>query len=86
MKIELDLTPKEVALLREGMDNLPLRPFAPIVVKVLLALPLEDVPPELHTEGVTIAKLSNGMTLEAHTRKGKAMLPTLIAHLTGTKQ
>jgi hypothetical protein len=87
VEIKLEMTPKEVALLREGMDQLPLQPFAPVILKVLMALPLEDVPAELHTEGVTIkAELPNGMTIEAFTDKGKAMLPYVVKTLSRMKQ
>jgi len=40
MKIQLDLTPNEIELLRQAMDSIPLRPYAPIICKVLLALPI----------------------------------------------
>ena len=41
-RIELELTPKEIEQLREVMDAQPLRPYAPLIVKVLKALPLDN--------------------------------------------
>lgn len=40
MKIELYLTGHEIDQLRELVDNAPLNPYAPVIVKVLAALPL----------------------------------------------
>lgn len=40
MKIELYLTGHEIDQLREIMDNAPLNPYAPVIVKVLAALPI----------------------------------------------
>ena len=42
IRIELELTPKEIDQLREVMDNQPLRPYAPLILKVLNALPFES--------------------------------------------
>lgn len=40
MKIEFYLTGYEIQQLREIIDNAPLNPYAPVIVKILAALPL----------------------------------------------
>lgn len=40
MRIEFYLTGHEIQQLREIMDNAPLNPYAPVIIKVLAALPL----------------------------------------------
>jgi len=99
MKIELDLTPKEIEQFRQMLDEAPGHGRWTLITKVLIALPLDEVPPELHTEGVTIQAaqpatfaeasacvLGTEMRITALTEKGKEFLPTLLANLTGTKQ
>lgn len=84
-----DLTSEDIDQLRELIDALPLRTHAPLIYKVLRALPIfrpADLAPKATLAESLTHVLGTEMRITAHTEAGKAMLPTLIAHLTGTKQ
>ena len=42
MKLELNLTPQQIELLREGLDELPLAKYITVIVPLLEQLPLES--------------------------------------------
>jgi hypothetical protein len=92
VNIQLALTPKEIELLRQAMDSLPLRPYAPIICKVLLALPIFDLPEsaartpsgadaDLRAHTLPVSPGGGFFTLHALTPQGEAKLPEIEALL-----
>lgn len=83
--IELDLTAKEIEQLREVMDALPLNPFAPLINKVLAALPFtESAGPTSAGTAVVPGPDSPGFQLHACTEKGRERLPDVLRRLLQT--
>lgn len=80
MKIELELSEKMVGQLRTVLDNLPLSRYAGLIVAVLPQLPLSAVDPA-HDADATVALTplgaAVGLSLTAHTPKGRERLPDL---------
>lgn len=84
MKLTLDLTPAQIDLLREGLDELPLAKYISIIVPMLEQLPITesdvstargnaDRPPApLASVGV-----AGGLRMTAYTRDGVMALPAL---------
>ena len=88
MNIQLDLTPNEIELLRQAMDSIPLRPYAPIICKVLLALPIFDLPEsaartpsgadaDLRAHTLPVSPGGGSFTLNALTDKGRERPPLI---------
>lgn len=85
MKIELTLTPKQLELLREGLDELPLNKYITLIVPLLEQLPLteSDVAASLGSADsappapLCSRELGGGFRVSAHTPEGVASL----AHL-----
>jgi len=75
IRIELELTPKEIDQLREVMDAQPLRPYAPLILKVLSALPLES------NARHDLTRRRGSFQLRALTPRGASMVDALDAVL-----
>jgi hypothetical protein len=75
VKIELELTPAQLNLLREGIDELPLGKYITLVAGLLPQLPiLEHVPT---VQPLATRTLANGIKLDAYSARGASMLEDL---------
>ena len=81
IRIELELTPKEIDQLREVMDAQPLRPYAPLIVKVLKALPFESEaaqgPDSARPTLSALEGLGRGFQLTARTPRAVPMVDAI---------
>jgi hypothetical protein len=83
MKIELDLTPAQVDLLREGIDSLPLAKYITVIVPVLKQLPITGSAagsaPSADSSPAPLAtrETAGGFGLRAYTPRGVSMLDAL---------
>lgn len=84
MKIELDLTPAQIGLLREGIDELPLAKYITLIVPLLEQLPLteSDVAKALGNADSAPAPLESremagGFRITAYTQRGVSMVDAL---------
>jgi hypothetical protein len=85
MKLELDLTPKQIELLREGLDELPLNKYITLIVPLLEQLPIteSDVTNALGNADsappapLCSRELGGGFSLTAYTPRGVSMLDAL---------
>jgi len=81
MKLELDLTPEQISLLREGLDELPLmgregrRGYITLINAVMPQLPMTDPLPPLTP--IATRTLANGIKLDAYSPRGASMLEEL---------
>lgn len=84
MKLELNLTPAQINLLREGLDELPLAKYITLIVPLLDQLPLiesavgagmaraDSTPAPLESREV-----AGGFRITAYTPQGVSMLESL---------
>lgn len=84
MKIELDLTPAQIDLLREGLDELPLAKYISLIVPMLEQLPIteSDVATARGNADSLPAPLAarevaGGFKINAYTPRGVSMLDAL---------
>jgi hypothetical protein len=85
MKIQLDLTPAQIDLLREGLDELPLAKYITLIVPLLDQLPFteSDVAAALGNADsappapLASRELGGGFGLTAYTPRGVSMLDAL---------
>lgn len=85
MKIELDLTPKQIGLLREGLDELPLNKYITLIVPMLEQLPIteSDVANSLGNADsappapLCSRDLGGGFSLTAYTPRGVSRMDAL---------
>ncbi len=74
MKLELELAPAQIDLLREVIDELPLNKYVTLVAGLLPQLPILDHVPTVQPLATAQA---SGMTFTAFTPRGVAMLEAL---------
>jgi len=82
MKIELDLTPAQIDLLREGIDELPLSKYSTLVATLLPQLPLESVAgPDTGADSAPAPlesrEMAGGFRITAYTPRGVSMVDAL---------
>jgi hypothetical protein len=85
MKITLDLTPAQIDLLREGIDELPLAKYITLIVPLLEQLPLteSDVATALGNADSALPspirskETGSGFRLTAYTPPGASLLDSL---------
>jgi len=81
MKLELELTPAQIDLLREGLDELPLWPrngrqgYIQLLNALLPQLPILDHVPTV--QPLATRTLANGIKLDAYSPRGASMLEAL---------
>ena len=85
MKIELDLTPAQIDLFREGIDELPLAKYITLIIPLLEQLPLteSDVAKALGNvdsalpSPIRSQETGSGFRLTAYTPAGASLLDSL---------
>jgi len=82
MKLELELTPKQIDLLREGLDELPLAKYITLIVPLLEQLPLEstagpDTGADSAPAPLESREVAGGFKLTAYTTRGVSMLESM---------
>lgn len=81
VKLELELTPAQISLLREGIDELPLwargnrRGYIELIAVLLPQLPILDHVPTV--QPLATRTLANGIKLDAYSPRGASMLEAL---------
>jgi hypothetical protein len=84
MKITLDLTPEQIDLLREGIDDLPLAKYITLIVPLLDQLPITESDAgagKAHADSAPAPlesrEVAGGFKLSAYTPRGVSMLESL---------
>lgn len=82
MKLELDLTPAQIDLLREGLDELPLAKYITLIVPLLDQLPFTESDLAKTRSDSTPAPLESrevagGFKMTAYTPRGVSMLDAI---------